>query len=117
MSHTPLEDFSTLSTLTGDMKHFLYFLISFIFPELSSVAVGGRVLAVSDEFFAEAFHLLLVEVRKPLFSNSAPYISSYSHPRALRASLDQKGLCIAAGKHGDTTTGMIGVSRLYVLGH
>ena len=30
--------------------------------ELSSVALGGRVIAVSDEFFAEAFHLLLVEV-------------------------------------------------------
>jgi hypothetical protein len=30
--------------------------------EISSVALGGRVIAVSDEFFAEAFHLLLVEV-------------------------------------------------------
>ncbi|KAJ2917788.1 hypothetical protein MD484_g2643, partial [Candolleomyces efflorescens] len=29
--------------------------------ELSSVAIGGRVVEVSDEFFAEAFHLLLVE--------------------------------------------------------
>ncbi|KAI8993038.1 allantoicase [Trametes punicea] len=29
--------------------------------ELSSVALGGQVIAVSDEFFAEAFHLLLVE--------------------------------------------------------
>ncbi|KIK67227.1 hypothetical protein GYMLUDRAFT_37305 [Collybiopsis luxurians FD-317 M1] len=29
--------------------------------ELSSVALGGRVLSVSDEFFAQAFHLLLVE--------------------------------------------------------
>jgi len=26
------------------------------------VALGGRIVAVSDEFFAEAFHLLLVEV-------------------------------------------------------
>ncbi len=31
-------------------------------PELSSVALGGHVVSVSDEFFAEAFHLLLVEV-------------------------------------------------------
>jgi allantoicase len=30
--------------------------------ELSSVALGGRIVAVSDEFFVEAFHLLLVEV-------------------------------------------------------
>ncbi|KAF8813811.1 allantoicase [Phlegmacium glaucopus] len=29
--------------------------------ELSSVALGGRIVAISDEFFAEAFHLLLVE--------------------------------------------------------
>ncbi|CDO76539.1 hypothetical protein BN946_scf184769.g3 [Trametes cinnabarina] len=29
--------------------------------ELSSVALGGQVISVSDEFFAEAFHLLLVE--------------------------------------------------------
>jgi hypothetical protein len=30
--------------------------------ELSSVSLGGRVIDVSDDFFAEAFHLLLVEV-------------------------------------------------------
>ena len=30
--------------------------------ELSSVALGGRVISVSDDFFAGAFHLLLVEV-------------------------------------------------------
>ncbi|KAF9049979.1 allantoicase [Panaeolus papilionaceus] len=31
------------------------------YTELSSVALGGRIIDVSDEFFAEAFHLLLVE--------------------------------------------------------
>jgi hypothetical protein len=30
--------------------------------ELSSVAFGGKVISVSDELFAEAFHLILVEV-------------------------------------------------------
>jgi hypothetical protein len=29
--------------------------------EISSVALGGKVTSVSDEFFAKAFHLLLVE--------------------------------------------------------
>ncbi|KAI6000701.1 galactose-binding domain-like protein [Pisolithus albus] len=29
--------------------------------ELSSVALGGKIVQVSDEFFAEAYHLLLVE--------------------------------------------------------
>lgn len=35
---------------------------TFSIAELSSVALGGRVESCSDEFFAEAFHLLLVEV-------------------------------------------------------
>jgi len=30
--------------------------------ELSSVALGGKIVSVSDEFFAEAFNLLKVEV-------------------------------------------------------
>jgi len=30
--------------------------------ELSSVALGGKIVNLSDEFFAEAFHLLKVEV-------------------------------------------------------
>lgn len=30
--------------------------------ELSSVSLGARIISVSDEFFAEAYHLLLVEV-------------------------------------------------------
>jgi hypothetical protein len=38
------------------------FMITLLLAELSSVAVDGRIVAVSDEFFAEAFHLLLVEV-------------------------------------------------------
>jgi hypothetical protein len=30
--------------------------------ELSSIALGGKAVSVSDEFFAEASHLILVEV-------------------------------------------------------
>jgi allantoicase len=33
------------------------------YAELSSIALGGQIVSVSDDFFAEAFHLLLVEVR------------------------------------------------------
>lgn len=40
------------------------FRILFIALELSSVALGGKIVKVSDEFFAEAFHLLLVEVSR-----------------------------------------------------
>lgn len=47
-------------------------LVTLLFAELSSVALDGRIVAVSDEFFAEAFHLLLVEVSETfLVSNSS----------------------------------------------
>jgi len=41
--------------------------------ELSSVAIGGRIVSVSDEFFAEAYHLIEVEVR--LFDVSSTIVS------------------------------------------
>lgn len=40
--------------------------------ELSSVALGGHVVSVSDEFFAEAFHLLLVEPAPSLKGQFGP---------------------------------------------
>ncbi|KAH9892562.1 allantoicase [Cubamyces lactineus] len=40
--------------------------------ELSSVALGGKVVSVSDEFFAEAFHLLLVEPAPSLKGQFGP---------------------------------------------
>ncbi|KAI0630338.1 Allantoicase [Trametes polyzona] len=40
--------------------------------ELSSVALGGQVISVSDEFFAEAFHLLLVEPAPSLKGQFGP---------------------------------------------
>uniref|UniRef100_A0A0W0FHD9 Allantoicase domain-containing protein n=1 Tax=Moniliophthora roreri TaxID=221103 RepID=A0A0W0FHD9_MONRR len=46
--------------------------------ELSSVAIGGRVLSVSDEFFAEAFHLLLVEPAPSLKGQFGPNGALYS---------------------------------------
>ncbi|KAJ7647130.1 galactose-binding domain-like protein [Roridomyces roridus] len=42
------------------------------FTELSSVALGGRVVSVSDDFFAEAFHLLLVEPAPSLKGSFGP---------------------------------------------
>lgn len=36
--------------------------------EVSSVALGGRIVSFSDEFFAEAENLLKVEVGLPRFS-------------------------------------------------
>lgn len=65
--------------------------------ELSSVALGGQIISVSDEFFAEAFNLLLVEVsaiRSICSSNS--YLCS--PPRVSKANLDLMALCSVDGK-------------------
>ncbi|KAJ7496105.1 galactose-binding domain-like protein [Mycena galericulata] len=52
----PLDDFSEFAGTT----------------ELSSVALGGRVVSVSDDFFAEAYHLLLVEPAPSLKGQFGP---------------------------------------------
>ncbi|KAJ7268746.1 allantoicase [Mycena haematopus] len=48
------------------------------FTELSSVAIAGRVISVSDDFFAEAFHLLLVEPAPSLKGQFGPKGALYS---------------------------------------
>ncbi|KAJ7680563.1 galactose-binding domain-like protein [Mycena polygramma] len=50
----------------------------FTTTELSSVALGGRVVSVSDDFFAEAFHLLLVEPAPSLKGQFGPKGALYS---------------------------------------
>ncbi|KAJ8469164.1 hypothetical protein ONZ45_g16986 [Pleurotus djamor] len=46
--------------------------------ELSSVALGGQVISVSDEFFAEAFHLLLVDPAPSMKGQFGPKGALYS---------------------------------------
>ncbi|KXN91036.1 putative allantoicase [Leucoagaricus sp. SymC.cos] len=46
--------------------------------ELSSVALGGRIVAFSDEFFAGAFHLLLVEPAPSMKGQFGPNGALYS---------------------------------------
>jgi allantoicase len=65
--HLPIQEFARLSSAATGESHsssFGYLLskLTCLFAEISSVALGGRVLSVSDDFFAEAYHLLLVEV-------------------------------------------------------
>ena len=57
----------------------LFFIV--VGVELSSVALGGKIVNVSDEFFAAAFHLLLVEV-SPFPMSIYPWLRS---PIALRS--------------------------------
>ncbi|GJJ06320.1 hypothetical protein Clacol_000511 [Clathrus columnatus] len=45
---------------------------------MSSVALGGRVISVSDEFFAEAYHLLKVEPAQSLKGQFGPNGALYS---------------------------------------
>jgi allantoicase len=60
----PLEDFSKEfgSTIGQLSKIIIPSSTELAFTELSSVSIGGQVVHVSDEFFAEAYQLLLVEV-------------------------------------------------------
>jgi hypothetical protein len=63
--HLPIQEFARLSSAATGENHPPPFLLSKLtdrLAEISSVALGGRVLSVSDDFFAEAYHLLLVEV-------------------------------------------------------
>ncbi|KAF7321678.1 putative allantoicase [Mycena kentingensis (nom. inval.)] len=65
MSYTkiPLDDFTRQFAAT---------------TELSSAALGGRVLSVSDEFFAEAYNLLLVEPAVSMKGQFGPNGALYS---------------------------------------
>ena len=74
--------------------------------EVSSVALGGRIVAFSDEFFAEATNLLKVEVSL-LVSPTLTYdtLNARVSPRHLWPdSLVPKARSTMAGKLGDTTT-------------
>lgn len=91
--------------------------------ELSSVALGGSVASVSDEFFAEAFHLLLVQVsRSFLLRNTRSLIDCFATPLSLRlvsrGSLVPGALYSADGKLADTILLTIGACHaLSVMGH
>ncbi|KAI0081323.1 allantoicase [Panus rudis PR-1116 ss-1] len=63
MSQVPLEQFSEVFGTS---------------IELSSVALGGQICSVSDEFFAEAYHLLLVEPAPSLKGQFGPKGALYS---------------------------------------
>jgi allantoicase len=64
-----------------------------IYQELSSVALGGKVVSVSDEFFAEAFHLILVEVSfYAIISLSTLFIcNDWKAPLSLKGQFGPKG--------------------------
>ncbi|KAJ3883656.1 galactose-binding domain-like protein [Lentinula edodes] len=71
--------------------------------ELSSVALGGRVLSVSDEFFAEAFQLLLVEPAPSLKGQFGPNGALYSGWETRRHNPTYDWCIIALGTSGTLT--------------
>jgi hypothetical protein len=60
--------------------------LAFIWLELSSVALGGEIVDVSDDLFCAASHLLLVEVS--FFPIGPPWLSSPILPRPTRIPID-----------------------------
>ncbi|TCD71588.1 Allantoicase [Steccherinum ochraceum] len=71
--------------------------------ELSSVALGGTVKSVSDEFFAEAFHLLLVEPAPSLKGQFGPKGALYSGWETRRHNPDYDWCIIKLGTTGFVT--------------
>jgi hypothetical protein len=84
------------------------------FLEVSSVALGGKIVSFSDEFFADASNLLKVHVSSP--NDLAPrsrncidmllgssWFSFDDSPRSpWKANSDLKELCTMAGRPDDT---------------
>ncbi|KAJ7217868.1 galactose-binding domain-like protein [Mycena pura] len=68
--------------------------------ELSSVALGGRVLSVSDEFFAEAYQLLLVEPAASLKGQFGPNGALYSGWESRRHNITHDWCIIRLGTSG-----------------
>ncbi|TFY80894.1 hypothetical protein EWM64_g3118 [Hericium alpestre] len=68
--------------------------------ELSSVAIGGKIIEVSDEFFAEAFHLLLVEPAPSLKGQFGPKGALYSGWETRRHNPDYDWAIIKLGTTG-----------------
>jgi len=77
----PLEDFKTaFGTQIGSYDHLKFTLRTLTDwqrrTELSSAALGGKVTSVSDDFFVEAYHLLLVEVNRRLILCIPTFVNS-----------------------------------------
>jgi len=68
--------------------------------ELSSVALGGKVVSVSDEFFAEAFHLILVEAPPSLKGQFGPKGALYSGWETRRHNPDHDWCILKLGTAG-----------------
>ncbi|KAH9931066.1 allantoicase [Epithele typhae] len=105
-STVPLEDFkSVFSTAIGTPVVSLITPPLLITPnqELSSVALGGRVVAVSDDFFAEAFHLLLVEPAPSLKGQFGPKGALFSGWESRRHNPTYDWCIIELGTTGSIT--------------
>ncbi|KAI0930256.1 hypothetical protein AcV5_007017 [Taiwanofungus camphoratus] len=70
--------------------------------ELSSVALGGSIVSVSDEFFAEAYHLLLVEPAPSLKGQFGPKGALFSGWETRRHNPSYDWCIIRLGTTGST---------------
>jgi len=73
----------TLMTLPGKRHNLTSGVVSCLIDtpkELSRIALGGKIVSVSDEFFAEASHLILVEASGPYKHSRLAYLYGSSPP-------------------------------------
>ncbi|EIM81146.1 Allantoicase [Stereum hirsutum FP-91666 SS1] len=68
--------------------------------ELSSVAIGGKICSVSDDFFAEAYHLLLVEPAPSLKGQFGPKGALFSGWESRRHNPEYDWVIIKLGTTG-----------------
>jgi allantoicase len=71
-----------------------------ILPELSSIALGGKIVSVSDEFFAEASQLILVEAPPNLKGQFGPKGALFSGWETRRHNADHDWCIIKLGTTG-----------------
>jgi hypothetical protein len=80
--------------------------------ELSSASLGASILSISDEFFAEAFHLLLTKVATRYylvsFSTHGSRFLSRSLRKASKGNLVPMALFMTDGKPVDITLTLTG---------
>src|ERR1700733_14688428 len=83
-----------------------------VLSDLSSASLGGSILSISDEFFAEAFHLLLTNVAATYYlasssTHGSRFLSRSLH-KASKGNSVPMALFLMVGKLGDITLTLTG---------
>ena len=114
MSSTTFENINPhFTTQTGKRaRHHSLNIPSYSFSDLSSASLGASILSISDEFFAEAFHLLLTKVATTYYlascsTHGCPFLSR-SRRKASKGNSVPMALFMTDGKPVDTILALTG---------